>query len=319
MHALLFLSLSLAAVNAEEPACVLIVVGTPGASEYEVQFHNWAERWQAAAKQGGAHVIRIGLADDGDLSDRERLRRALEENAVGNSALWLVLIGHGTFDGREAKFNLRGPDISAAELADWLAAIDRPMAVINTASASGPFLRPLSSPNRIVLTATRSGDEQNFARFGGFLAEAIADPEADLDKDGQVSLLEAFLKASQQTAEFYSSRSRLATEHALLDDNGDGLGTPADWFRGVRAMKRARDGAAVDGPRAHQFHLVRSDREHHLTEELRRRRDQLELAIATLRDEKDRLPEDDYYDRLRDLMLELARLYRDAENRTDSP
>ena len=95
--------------------------------------------------------------------------------------------------------------------------------------------------NRVVVTATRSGDEQNFARFGQYLAEAIADPRADLDKDGQVSLLEAFLTASSRVDEYYRTRSQLATEHALLDDNGDRLGTPADWFRGVRATE-ARQG-----------------------------------------------------------------------------
>ena len=116
-------------------------------------------------------------------------------------------------------------------------------------------------PNRIVVTATKSGNEMNFARFGQYLAEAIADPRADLDKDGQVSLLEAFLTASGRVEEYYRTHAQLATEHALLDDNGDRLGTPADWFRGVRATKRAKDGAQLDGLRAHQLHLIPSDRE----------------------------------------------------------
>ena len=172
-----------------------------------------------------------------------------------------MLIGHGTFDGHTAKFNLRGPDVTAEELAEWLKPLKRPLAVINCASASAPFINRLAGENRVVITATKSGDEQNFARFGQYISAAIADPAADLDKDGQVSLLEAYLTACRQVAEFYEQEARLATEHALLDDNGDGLGTPAAWFRGLRATQRAKDGAALDGTRAHQFHLVASDRE----------------------------------------------------------
>ena len=141
--------------------------------------------------------------------------------------------------------------------------------VIHCGSASGPFLNRLSGENRVIVTATRSGDEQNYARFGQYLAEAIADPRADLDKDGQVSLLEAYLSASSRVDEYYKTHSQLATEHALLDDNGDRLGTPADWFRGVRATRRAKDGAALDGTRAHQLHLVPSDRERKIPAETR--------------------------------------------------
>jgi hypothetical protein len=183
--------------------------------------------------------------------------------------------------------------------------------VLNCASASGPFLNRLSGENRVIVTATRSGHEQNFARFGQYLAESIADPRADLDKDGQVSLLEAYLTASSRVEEYYRTHSQLASEHALLDDNGDKLGTPANWFHGVRATRRAKDGAPLDGIRAHQVHLILSDRERELPAETRERRDQLELSIAALRAHKDKLPEDDYYGQLETLMVELARIYRE--------
>src|SRR5213075_927990 len=98
---------------------------------------------------------------------------------------------------------------------------------------------------RVIVAAARSGYEQNYARFGQYMAEAIADPTADLDKDGQTSLLEAFLTASRRVAEYYATEGRMVTEHALLDDNGDGFGTPADWFRGIRAVKAAKDGAPL--------------------------------------------------------------------------
>jgi hypothetical protein len=240
------------------------------------------------------------------------LRSILAEKSAkpGREPLWIVLIGHGTYDGREAKFNLRGPDVTDLELADWLKPLKRPVAVLNCASASGPFLNRLSGPDRVIVTATRSGHEQNYARFGQYLAEAIADPRADLDKDGQVSLLEAYLTAGGRVEESYRAQSQLATEHALLDDNGDQLGTPADWFRGVRATRRAKDGAPLDGIRANQFGLIPSDRERNLPAEIRQKRDQLELAIAALRDEKDKLAADAYYDRLEPLMVELAKLYR---------
>src|SRR5213076_1421481 len=133
-------------------------------------------------------------------------------------------LGHGTFDRRSAKFNLRGADLSADELAKWLAPVHRPLVVIDAASASGPFIKALSGPDRVIVTATRSGDEQNATRFGGFLADAVSDPLADLDKDGQTSLLEAFLVAAKRVDASYTEAGLLATEHALLDDNGDGLG-----------------------------------------------------------------------------------------------
>ena len=315
MTTLLALCLCLASPGAaDDRPCVLIVVGAPGTPEYAAQFRNWADQWQAAAKKGSAESVRIGLDEQTNVTDRDQLRAALAEHSTtGREPLWVVLIGHGTYDGRIAKFNLRGPDVTEAELAEWLAPLKRPLVLIHCGSASGPFLSKLSGTNRVIITATRSGDEQNYARFGQFLAEAIADPRADLDKDGQVSLLEAFLTAGSRVNEYYKTHSQLATEHALLDDNGDKLGTPADWFRGVRATKRAKDGAALDGVRAHQLHLVPSDREKALTPEIRQRRDQLELAIAALRNEKEKLKEDEYYRRLEPLFVELAKLYRNEK------
>jgi hypothetical protein len=161
----------------------------------------------------------------------------------------------------------------------------------------------------VVVTATRTGKEQNFARFGPYLAEAIGDAKSDLDQDGQTSLLEAFLSASARVKEFYKTEGRLATEHALIDDNGDGLGTPAEWFRGTRATKKAKDGAELDGTRARNLPLVRSDAEEKLTPEQRTRRDELELAVEALRETKSKAAEADYYRDLERLMLELARVY----------
>lgn len=289
---------------------VVVVVGAPGEPEFGEQFRAWAERWRDSAQNASAEFCLLGVEPAAEQNDRERLQQLLVTMADNETApLWLVLIGHGTFDGRTAKFNLRGPDVTAEELQEWLKPVQRPLAVIQCASASAPFINRLSGENRVVITATRSGDEQNFARFGQYIAAAVADLSADLDKDGQVSLLEAFLTACRQVAEYYDQEARLATEHALLDDNGDGLGTPANWFRGIRATQRAEDGATLDGTRAHQFHLIASDRERSLPPDVRARRDELELAIAALRDEKPQLDEATYYERLEKLMLELAEVY----------
>ena len=156
------------------------------------------------------------------------------------SPLWIVLLGHGTFTRGVAKFNLRGPDVSAEELAEWLQPHTRPVVVVNCASASGPFVNRLSGKNRIVVTATKSGTEQNFARFGKYFAQAIAAPDSDLDHDDEVSVHEAFLRAAADVREFYEAESRIATEHALIDDNGDGRGTPSTMFRGTRPKRRPR-------------------------------------------------------------------------------
>jgi hypothetical protein len=300
----LFLALPLVALADDHPQ-LLIVVGAEGTPEYGQQFRQWAERWQAAAKQGNVDATIIGL-DDAGASDREQLQQRI--NADAKSPLWLVLIGHGTFDGKTAKFNLRGDDLTSGELRDWLKAIERPMAVINCTSCSGAFLSEISGKDRVVITATKSGHEYNFARFGQYLSTAIVDPKADLDKDDQTSLLEAYLVASAEVREFYARESRLATEHALLDDNGDCLGTPAEWFNGLRPTKAAKDGAALDGALARSFVLVRSAREEQLPEDVRARRDDLERQLAELRSRKSQLDEAAYFAELETILVELAKL-----------
>ncbi len=312
MFALLVIASSgLASTNAFDRATVIIVVGAPGEEAYGKSFESWTDNWVKASKKAGAKHVAIGLGATNETTDLDRLKQALRDEpkeSVGE--LWLVLIGHGTFDGKEAKFNLRGPDLSAADLAEALNPFHRPLAIIDCASASGPFVNRLSATNRVIVTATRSGYEQNYARFGQYLSEAIADPRADLDRDGQTSLLEAFLVASRRVAEFYESEGRLATEHALIDDNGDGLGTPADWFRGIHAVKKAQNGASLDGLRAHQFHLVRSEEEEKMSPAIRARRDELERAIARLRESKGKMSADAYYQQLETLLIEMAKLYQ---------
>ena len=293
---------------------VIVVVGAAGTPEYATQFTEWAALWEKACSKDQAKYVSIGLDKSTSSSDRAKLQDILmNESKQTSAALWLVLIGHGTFDGRMAKFNLRGPDISADVLADWLKPFLRPVAVINAASSSAPFLSRLSAPQRVIITATKSGFEQNYARFGQYLSDSIADPKADLDKDGQTSLLEAFLTASNRVDEFYSAAGRLITEHALLDDNGDGLGTRADWFRGIRPIQKARDNASLDGYRAHQFYLVCSDDEMKMAPILRTQRDNLELEVMILRDSREAFSEDEYFSKLEALLLNIAQIYEQTE------
>jgi len=293
---------------------VLVVVGAPGTPEYATQFTAWAKLWEQACIQSRALFTAVGLDESGASSDHERIHEILAgQSGEATAALWLVLIGHGTFDGRTPKFNLRGPDLAAKDLAEWLKPVRRPVAVIDATSSSAPFLKELSSPGRIIITATKSGFEQNYARFGQYFAEAIVDPRADLDKDGQTSLLEAFLSASHAVAQFYAAAGRLATEHALLDDNGDGLGTPAEWFRGIRPVQKAQDGASLDGYRAHQLHLLHSAREAAMPAEIRAQRDRLELQVMELRDTRAKLSDDEYFSKLEPLLREIAQIYEQLD------
>jgi hypothetical protein len=308
--AIFFAVFSLAAFAGEGPeerASVIIAIGAPGEPAYGEMFAKWAAHWQTAC--AAAHAKTTTLQGD-DKQSLVHLRQILQaEPKDATEPLWLVLLGHGSFDGHDAKFNLPGDDLAASELAALLKPFHRPVIIICSFSTSGAFLKPLSAPGRVIVTATKSGTESNFSRFGGYLSEAIADPSADIDKDGQTSLLEAWLAASRRVADFYKNEGRLATEHSLLDDNGDGLGSPPDWFQGVRVVKKAADNRAPDGIRAHQIHLVPSPAESALPAAVRAERDSIEQEIEHLRQSKADMPEDAYYTQLEALLLRLARLY----------
>lgn len=303
-----------------EPASsttVIVVVGEPGEQKYEELFVEWASRWRKAAEKGNSRFIGIGPPESksSEREDRDILRETLAAFEIDPpETLWIVFIGHGTFDGKKAKFNLRGTDITATDLAEQLTPLSCRTAIVNCASASAPFVNRLSGSNRVVVSATQSGYEYNFARFGGYLSIAIGEASADLDKDGQTSLLEAWLAAAKQTQESYDSESQLATEHALLDDNGDGKGTPADFFRGIHLVKSSKDDALSDGTLANQFVLVPGEDSLVLSDELRRQRDELELQLAELRQQKGQLAEPEYLSRLEKLLVPLAKIYREAES-----
>lgn len=292
-------------LGAAEQQSAIIAVGAEGEEEYAEVFARWAGHWEKACAAGNVKPTLIDAkADDG----RARLQKAIESEPKSGEPLWLVLLGHGTFDGRVGKFNLRDDDVSAGELAAWLAPFERTVVVVAGFSTSGAWLKTLSAQNRVIVTATRSGAESNYARFGGDLGRAFAEG-ADLDKDGQTSLLEAWLAAARATADFYKSEGRLATEHSLLEDNADGLGTPPDWFRGTRAVKKSAGKGAADGLRASQLVLAPNAGERALSPQQREQRNALERDLAALRERKPEMKEDEYFATLEAILLQLARLY----------
>jgi hypothetical protein len=302
------------------PPDLLLVIGAAGSPEYAARFREASTRWQRTASRARAAVRLVGEAAEKQpgkpaaaTSDRHRLQAAIGQLASGSSTLWLVFIGHGTYDGRTARFNLRGPDVSAPELAAWLKPVSRPLVFVNAASASAPFLRAVTGPGRVVVTATKTGGELSAPRFGGAIAEAIGDARADLDRDGGVSVLEAFLHASKRVEASFAEEGLLASEHPLLEDNGDGLGTSAAFFRGMTANQPTAGGQSTDGDRARQITLVPAPPDLALTPALRRRRDQLEAELFALREQRAKLPEATYFARLERLLVPLARLYAQAQ------
>ena len=307
--ALILLPFVVVLLGAAEKPSVIVVTGAPGTEEYGQDFAKWADQWKAVSKKAKATFHQVGKAKKGDPKDA--LREILaKQTGKSPQPLWIVLLGHGTYAGKKAKFNLSGPDLEAGELVEWLKDFERPLVIVNCSSSSAPFLNGLSAKGRVVITATRSGVERNYCRLGGFLATAIGDSTADLDKDGQTSLLEAWLIAARRTAAFYEEEGRLATEHSLLDDNGDGKGIQADWFRGLQVTKKsAEESLLPDGLRAHQFHLIPSENERKLTARQRAERDALELELARHRSRKTKLKDEEYYERLENLLLEMSRIY----------
>ena len=286
---------------------LLVVVGAAGEEEFGKQFEEWSQAFESLKDESINLTMLNGAAEK---TDRMLLQEQLQTiaNDEQTEELWLVLLGHGTFDGNTAKFNLKGPDFSSIELKEWLNFVKQKTVIINCSSCSSPFVKHLSGPNRIVISATKSESQYNFARFGQFFSDAMQSNGIDLDKDGQTSLLEAFVAASTKTQDFYASDGRLATELALLDDNGDGYGTPANWFSGTRAVKKPKTGKA-DGLAANQTFLTRNKTGLQLSPEAEARRNELELELQRLFELKRRIGEDDYYNRLEAIMVELAKLY----------
>lgn len=227
-----------------EGSHLVVIVGLAGEPEHGELFRKWAATLvETAAGRFGIARDRIVYLDADAAakgatakSTRDDIVRAFERlatQAAAGDIVVVVLIGHGSFDGRLARFNLPGPDMTPADFAPLLKKLKADQIVfVNTASASGPYLE-LAGPGRTIVTATRSGAEQYSTLFGGFFVEALTSEAADMDKNGRVSILEAFNAAKREVAAAYQREGIMLTEHAMLDDSGDGKG----------ALEPAADGA----------------------------------------------------------------------------
>lgn len=221
---------------AAQDSHLLIITGVAGDDEHAKQFHAWATKLIDAAKtkDGVPDANIFYLAEKPDM-DAARIRgRATSENvqkAIADLAakahpgdqIVIVLIGHGSFDGNVAAFSMPGPDMTVADWASQLKKLSaQKVAFINTTSSSGAFLPAVAASGRTVVTATKTGGERNEAKFGEFFVEAFGDAAADADRNGHVSVLEAFNYADNKVVKAYQQAGFLRTEHATIDDGGNG-------------------------------------------------------------------------------------------------
>lgn len=294
---------------------VLVVWGAPGSEEHAGQQGAWVQQFEETLRgpMGLAPERVTVLRGDGaaaaDSATRERVRSALHafQRTTADDVVCIVLVGHGTFDGVDAKFNLVGPDLEAAEWAALLRPIPAQVVVVNTASASAPFLGRLAGPRRVVITSTSTPAQRFDTVFAEYFVASFDDGEADLDKDGRVSIWEAFAYASTRVKRFYEQRGQLATERAVLDDNGDGVGKEVgeDGPDGTVASRIFLDaGPAVERSASPA------------QSELLARRARLLADLDELKRKQSFMPAGDYARELERLLVDIARLSRDIRGQS---
>lgn len=271
---------------------VLVVTGVAGDEEHGAKFKKWADTFvDAAKKKEGVAEANITV-----LSERGATRAAVEKafgdiaaKAKPNDTVFVLLIGHGSFDGRTGAFNLMGPDLAATDYAKLLAAFTTQTVVfVNTTSASGAFLQPLAAPGRVIVTATKTGGERNDTDFPEFFVRAFGDETADRDRNGRVSIAEAFDYAKTKVTQAFQQKGLLLTEHATLDDGGEGKLASTVFLSTSSATALNVD---TNDP------AVRA---------LVEQRDALERQIAGLRLRKASMAEADYDAQMEKLLTELA-------------
>jgi len=279
-------------------AFLLVVVGLAGDPEHGELFHKWGAELAESAGHLGIpqdHVVYLvdqpaeGEARVTGKATLEEINKTFDrfaKQATADDALYVVLIGHGSYDGKAPKFNLPGPDISAADFATQFKRLPmRQIVFVNTASASGPFVNELSGPGRTIIAATRSGAENYATLFGGYFVDALSGEEADADKNRRVTMLEAFQFAKAAVQRAYDKEGLLSTEHAVLDDNGDKVGSPdpsttaADGkVAALMAIGSAADAMPLPAdPKLRALILERRDLEHRV-ESLRLLKDNMDPA-----------------------------------------
>ncbi len=284
----------------------LTVTGLGGEQEYVVRFSMLGNEIDKALKGSGADAKVTTLQN----ATKDQVRSAfaqISREAKPDDALVVMLVGHGTFDGVEYKINLKGPDLSAGELAGLLDRVPaKRQLVVNMTSASGASIEALRKPERVVITATKTGTEKNATIFAKYWAEALTDPAADADKNETISALEAFKYAEQKTSGYYETNKRLATEHPVLEDTGKGEGvkTPsAENGEGLLAgrfplLRRGALASAASDP--HKKELVA-------------KKEQLEQQIDALKYQKAAMPAEEYKKQLGALLLDLAKTQEEID------
>ncbi len=227
--------------------------------------------------------------------------------------LFVLLIGHGSASDGSARLNIPGPDLTADMLRDALGEIGgRYTIVVNGTSSSAPFIDALSGPGRVIVTATKSRAERLSTVFPEHLLGALKEKTGDLDRDGRVSVLETFVYARNKTAEWYAGQGLLATEHPLLDDNGDGRGTREPGPGGTDGMLAGR---VYFGRRPAAVLTTGSSEER----ALRAGMEELRWEIDELKTRKSQLDPGDYAARMEKLLIELAQVTRQLRTLEENP
>lgn len=289
---------------------VVTIAGLGGEPDYDQRFTGNANDIDRVFKSEGDqfHAITITGAD----ATKAKLTATLQQvaaEAKPDDDFVLILIGHGSFDGFEYKFNLIGPDISGDDLAALCDKIpSKRQLIINTTSASGGSIVPLQKPGRAVIAATKSGTEKNATIFARYFAEALQDPDADTNKDDSISAMEAFVYATKKTADFYDSQKRLASEHAVFEDTGKSEAvreaTPATGegllLSNFTLVRLANDQAAANDPAKKALLAQKED---------------LEQKIDELKYQKAAMDEDDYKQQLTTDLVELAKVQEQLDGK----
>lgn len=295
----------------------LIVTGASGGDEYAVQYAAWsgtiARALTTRAKLDPARVV---VLSETEIGDRQSTAAGVRRAIAGvrgvmsrDDALFILLLGHGTFDGVDAKFNLVGPDLESAEWHALLQPLPGEVVLVNTTAASFPFIERLSGPRRVVITATDSTAQRFDTVFAEYFVTAFDEASADLDKNGRVSIWEAFAAAAAGVRRHYQQRGQLATERPLLDDNGDGVGTGAAerGDDGAHASRLYLEAPAPGAPPTDEALLKLLQRKALLEAEL----EDLKIRRAFLRPEE-------YAAEFERIIVEYARVSNEVRQRTKS-
>jgi len=293
----------LAALPARASVYYVTVAGLGGEPEYEQRFTGLAHDLDKTFSSSSvdAHVYTLTGSGSTRAHLRETLSTVARESKPQDDFV-LVLIGHGSFDGVEYKFNLVGPDVPGAELAEMCDSITTGrQLIVNTTSASGASIPFLQRPGRGVIAATRSGSEKNATVFARYWVEALHDPEADLDKDEAISALEAFQYAQRKTAAAYESEKRIATEHAVFEDTGK-----AEAVR--QPSLQTGEGRLLSSLLLLRMGVAQRAANDPAKRALLARKEELERRIDTLKYEKAAMSQEEYKKQLTDALVELARV-----------